>query len=99
MMFAVYGEWDCGRTVASDDISAVVHAFRPNDDSVCVWTDEDRPSVLQISLDIGADSPERAIADGRAATTDAAVGGKLTGKAIRVAAMTESGQWVWTPDD
>lgn len=64
---------------------------------MCVWVESDEPSVLRISIDVEADSFERALHLGRAALSEAATVASLSGTASEVVAMTDEGQAVWLP--
>jgi len=95
-MYAVYGRWEQGSPRPAD-VEQVSAAFRPGDESACVWTEPDEPTVLRLSVDVEAGSFEHAPRLGQAALVEAASAAPLPGAASEVVAMTDDGQAVWTP--
>jgi hypothetical protein len=96
-MYAVYGRWEQGSPLRPADVERVSAAFRPGDESACVWAEPGDPTVLRLSVDVEAASFEQALHLGQAALVEAASAASLPGAASEVVAMTDDGQAVWTP--
>lgn len=58
----MYGQRDRGEPISSSVLSRVNAAFRPRDESICVWAAPGSPNVLRISADVSAGSDQDAIA-------------------------------------
>jgi hypothetical protein len=97
VIFNIDAAWSYGRTVTANDEAAFSTAFRPADESVCVWIAENRPGVLRITFDIEAgdyayeDALDSALSELRGLNAHG-----LAGKPVELVAMTQDGLARWT---
>ncbi len=96
MIYSVYGRWNHGAEIRSTVVEQISAAFRPDDESVCVWLEPNDPYVLRISADVEATTYEDALILGRSALDEAAKLVPLAGRPVEVVAMTEEGQSTWS---
>ncbi|HEY3631303.1 MAG TPA: hypothetical protein VGL21_10415 [Jatrophihabitantaceae bacterium] len=94
---AISGRWDHGAAIDAATVSQVNAKFWTSDDSVCVWVDGRRPSVLCVSIDVAANTDDEAIAEGRSALDEAVRTVSLTGDPVEIVAMTDTGMITWSP--
>lgn len=101
VIFYIDAAWSFGRAVTADDDALFKAAFRPEDESVCMWVAENRPGVYRIQFEIEAgaddyrDAVDRALAELRGAGTDHA----FSGKPVELVAMTADGMARWKEDE
>jgi hypothetical protein len=96
VIFSIDVLWNCGEPVQSKIESAFAEAFRPQDESACVWIDDRRADVLRMSWEVEADEYEQAINMGLDEIRTAASAAALAGRPVEVVAMTEAGHARWT---
>jgi hypothetical protein len=84
--------------VTVNDEAAFSAGFRPDDESVCVWIAENRPTVLRISFDIeaGEYAYEDALNSALSELRSIEFADGLTGKPVELVAMTQDGLARWT---
>ena len=97
MIFHIDAAWSFGRAVTADDDAAFKAAFRPHDESVCMWVAENRPGVyrVQFTINAGADDYQEAVNRSRAELQRMGSEHGLTGKPIEIVAMTGEGMARW----
>jgi hypothetical protein len=96
VIYTIDVRWACGQPAHADAEHAFGAAFRPHDDDICVWLDEEDPSTLRVEFDVDADdyglAIQRALREVRLAASSAG----LSGGPTEVTAMTEEGQSRWS---
>jgi hypothetical protein len=97
--FMIYADLDAGGPV-QDEVATFSAGFRPEDDTVCVWVDEDRPSVLRVSYDLDIDAQandfEAAIEAAVAELKSSLATMSFAARPISVNASTDEAQATWT---
>jgi hypothetical protein len=99
MQFAVYVDWVEPSPLPEALVEAVTERLRPNDESLCVWVDEDAPTVLRPSFDVAAVDLDRALQSGRLIQGDLTSLEVLRGSLTRVVAMDDHGSAEWSASD
>ena len=102
MKFAIYADLDVGQPV-KDELATFTASFRPEDDEVCVWIDEDRSNILRVSFDTDIDIDNDAHADNLEAAIQASIAElkrsvatmALVARPISVTASTDEAQATW----
>lgn len=98
VIFTIYADLDVGRTVQTE-MATFRAAFRPDDDA-CVWADDRRPSILQVSYDMGVDAEaddfESAIEASLAELRAVLATMPFDARPVSITAMTDKAQATWT---
>ena len=92
--FALYVALRAGSPLDDAAVGALAGVLRPDDDDLCIWRDEQSPTLLRVSADRVAADVDGALELGHALGAEtAALGRGLTVE--EVVAMTDEEQLVW----
>lgn len=94
--FTVYAYWHSTTDDPNALLETFAHVLEPTDTDRCVWVDERRPAVVQMSFDIDAEDYEPAIEQARLLLSEGAAVNGFPGVLSEVVAMTEEGQLRWS---
>ena len=96
MEYVIWAEWRSGSELAEDVAGELGEAFRPTDDSVCVWISPDDLAVLMVAFEVEAESYEGALDTGRAELVAAGARTPAAGTLVRVTSTDDEGYRTWS---
>jgi hypothetical protein len=93
--FTIYADWRPDASPSEDQQASVANALLMTDPERCVWVDERKPDLVQVSFDVEADDYQGAIAATIGLLRELVPANGISGALVQVVAMTEEGQLVW----
>jgi hypothetical protein len=96
--FCIYADWQPARQATDELLGVVGDGLLPTDDEACVWIDEQKPGVVQMSFDITGNGYDDAVEKARRLLDHVMSSAGASGKLTEVAAMDDEGQVVWTAE-
>lgn len=97
-IFTIYADWRPVAEAPDALLGALADALLVTDPGRCVWVDERKPGMVQLSFDIEGSGYEDAIAQARQLLDEVIPANGMPGALAEVTAMTDEGQMVWTAE-
>lgn len=97
--FSVHASWIAESEVAEDTVRKVSQAFRPDDEALCTWVDQNEPRRFFVSFDVDSNSYAAAARECLAAIAAVTEIEPRLGTPEEVGATDDGGHLVVSADD